>query len=224
MLRLSERLPRENGRDYALKNIKENIISLDLAPGCIISESDLAAQMGLSRTPIREALIELSKVKIVEIVPQRSSMVARIDYELVEESRFLRKILECAVIELVCDMASPRDIEHLEENVQLQKLYLDRNDSDQLMIMDNKFHAALFDIAHKSQIYALTQNFSIHFDRVRRLALESVKDLKIVEDHAAILEMIRTNQPARAKELTQIHLSRYKVDAVTIRAKYPEYF
>ncbi len=197
---------------------------MDLPPGCIISESDLAAQMGLSRTPVREALIELSKVKIVEITPQKFSMVARINYDLVEESRFLREILECSVIELVCDMAAPQDIEQLEENVQLQNLYLARNASDQLMVMDNNFHAKLFDIAHKSQIYALTQNFSIHFDRVRRLALESVKDLKIVEDHAKILEAIRTNQPKQAKELMQIHLSRYKVDAVAIRAKYPEYF
>ena len=97
-MQLSERLARETGRDYALRIIKENIISLDLAPGSPISENELAAELGLSRTPVREALIELAKVKIVEITPQKKSLVAPIDYELVEESRFMRNVLECAVV------------------------------------------------------------------------------------------------------------------------------
>ena len=86
-MKLLERLPRETGRDYALRNIKENIINLELAPGSQISENELAAEMGLSRTPVREALIELSRVKIIEIHPQKKSTVPLIDYELVEESR-----------------------------------------------------------------------------------------------------------------------------------------
>lgn len=223
-MRLLERLPRENGRDYALRVLKENIISLDLEPGSPVSESELALQMGLSRTPVREALIELSKVKIVEIIPQKPSRIARINYDLVEESRYLRKILECSIIELVCSMASPQDIAGLEENIQLQNFYLERNAPEQLMIMDNQFHAMLFDIAHKSQIYALTQNFSIHFDRVRRMALESVKDIKIVADHAAILDAVRAIRPEQARELMEVHLTRYKVDAKAIRERYPEYF
>ena len=116
-MKLSERLPRESGRDYALRTIKENIVSLDLAPGSQISENALAAEMGLSRTPVREALIELSKVEIVEIHPQRKSTVPLIDYDLVEESRFMRNLMECAVVELVCEMAAPIDIERLNSNI-----------------------------------------------------------------------------------------------------------
>lgn len=223
-MRLLERLPRENGRDYALRTIKGNIISLDLPPGSLVSESELAAQMGLSRTPVREALIELSKVKIVTITPQKPSMISRINYDLVEEARFLRNLLECAVIELACDMASPQNIEQLDENIQLQNFYLERNSSEQLMIMDDAFHAMLFDIAQKSQIHSITQNFSIHFDRVRRMALDSVKDLKIVEDHVALLEAVRKKQPKQARSLMQMHLTRFRVDAAAIRERYPEYF
>ena len=119
-MKLSNRLPRESGRDYALRTIKENIVSLELAPGSQISENALAAEMGLSRTPVREALIELSKVEIIEIHPQRKSTVPLIDYDLVEESRFMRNLLECAVVELVCDLASPMDIERLNSNIRLQ--------------------------------------------------------------------------------------------------------
>ena len=72
-MHISERLPRESSRDYALRIIKDNIISLRLEPGSQISENELATEMGLSRTPVREALIELAKVKIIETYPQRKS-------------------------------------------------------------------------------------------------------------------------------------------------------
>src|SRR5699024_109625 len=121
LMQILERLPRETGRDYALRTIRDNIITLKLEPGSQISENELAAEMDLSRTPVREALIELSKVKIIEIYPQRKSMVSLIDYELVEESRFMRNLLECAVAELDCEMATPQDIRRLEDNLQLQK-------------------------------------------------------------------------------------------------------
>lgn len=223
-MKLLERLPRETGRDYALRNIKENIINLELAPGSQISENELAAEMGLSRTPVREALIELSRVRIIEIHPQKKSTVPLIDYELVEESRFMRNLLECAVVELDCEMARPVDLERLSANVRLQNFYLDNYYTNELMTLDNQFHGILFEIAKKTQIFALMQNISIHFDRVRSMALSTVKNTKIVQDHEDILGAIGRKDPKAARELMEIHLSRYKIDAADIRAAYPQYF
>lgn len=223
-MKLLERLPRETGRDYALRNIKENIINLELAPGSQISENELAAEMGLSRTPVREALIELSRVKIIEIHPQKKSTVPLIDYELVEESRFMRNLLECAVVELDCEMAQPVDLERLSANVRLQNFYLDNYYTNELMTLDNQFHGILFEIARKTQIFTLMQNIAIHFDRVRSMALSAVKNTKIVQDHEDILQAIGRKDPKAARELMEIHLSRYKIDAADIRAAYPQYF
>ena len=223
-MKLLERLPRETGRDYALRNIKENIINLELAPGSQISENELAAEMGLSRTPVREALIELSRVRIIEIHPQKKSTVPLIDYELVEESRFMRNLLECAVVELDCEMAQPVDLERLSANVRLQNFYLDNYYTNELMTLDNQFHGILFEIAKKTQIFALMQTITIHFDRVRSMALSTVKNTKIVQDHEDIVEAIGRKDPKAARELMEIHLSRYKIDAADIRAAYPQYF
>ena len=223
-MHILDRLPRETGREYALRTIKENIINLELAPGSQISENELSAEMGLSRTPVREALIELSKVKIVEIHPQKRSVVSLIDYDLVEESRFMRHLLECAVVQLDCEMASPEDIKRLQENVQLQNFYLDNFYTEQLLPLDNAFHGILFDIARKSQIFSLMSNISIHFDRVRSMALSSVKNLKIVQDHENIVSAIARRDAAQARDLMEQHLSRYKIDAAAIREKYPLYF
>ena len=223
-MKLSERLPRESSRDYALRNIKENIVNLQLAPGSQISENELAAEMGLSRTPVREALIELSKVEILETYPQRRSTVSLIDYDLVEESRFMRYQLECAVAELVCVMAGPVDIERLNANIRLQSFYLDGTYTNELMALDNQFHGMLFEIAKKSRVFQLIQNLSIHFDRVRGLALSAEKDLKVVQDHQELVEFIRQRDGAAARELMGVHLNRYRIDAAEIRKIYPQYF
>ena len=223
-MKLLERLPRESGGEYALRTIKENIVSLELAPGSQISENELAAEMGLSRTPVREALIELAKVKIVDIQPQKKSTIPLIDYDMVEESRFMRDLLECAVAELDCEMATPADLERLNENIRLQSLYLDDFYSGQLMNLDNQFHGMLFDIAKKSQVFALIQNISIHFDRVRTMALSSVKNTKIVQDHVDLVDAIARRDGRTARMLMAEHLNRYNIDAAALRAIYPQYF
>ena len=174
-MHLLERLPQETDRAYALRNMKENIISLDLAPGSPISENELAAQMGLSRTPVREALIELSRVGIVRIVPQKRGTVAPIDYRLIDQAGFMRSVLECAVVELACEMATAESLARLSENIQLQNLYLENGNYAALMELDDQFHEMLFEIAQKSQIYFMVQTTFIHFNRVRRMALGSVK-------------------------------------------------
>ena len=118
-MRVLERLARETGREYALRVLKENIVGLDLLPGSMLSENEIASCLNLSRTPVREAFIELSKVKIVEIYPQKGSVVSLIDYNMVEEARFMRYVLESAVVELVCQKITPDWIRKLEENVTL---------------------------------------------------------------------------------------------------------
>ena len=75
-MHVTERLAHESGRDYALRIIKDNIISLELAPQSRVNDREIAAELGLSRTPVREALLELAKVDIVQVNPQRGSIIA----------------------------------------------------------------------------------------------------------------------------------------------------
>ncbi len=221
---LTRREPRETGREYALRTLKDNIIRLELAPGTMLSENELAAQMDLSRTPVREALVELSKVDIVEIYPQRGSAIAKIDYDLVEEARFMRLVLEKAVVEQVCALATPEDIRRLRQNLRLYRDYMDAGDSDAGLDTDNNFHRILFQIAHKERIFGLIRNMSIHFDRVRRLSLSAVKDTKVIQDHTAIVDAVEAGDTQAAIALVEEHLTRYQYDAKTLKETYPDYF
>ena len=218
-----EKRERETSRDYALRVIRENIIQLELAPGSQISENELAAQLGLSRTPVREALQALSHVRIIESYPQRRSVVTLIDYDLVDEACFMRNLMECAVVRQVC-AAAEEDLLRLKENVQLQEFYLSNSRPGRIMELDNQFHALLFSIVKKDLIYTLMQNMQIHFDRVRSMALSTVKELKIVEDHRNICGAVEQRDPEQARLMMERHLTRYKIDADLLKQKYPDYF
>ena len=223
-LKLPERLPRETGRDYALRVLKENIVNLEIAPGSQISENELSAALGISRAPIREALSELEKVKIVEIQPQKKTSVLLIDPVLVEEARFMRSTLEDAVIGEVCMQRTEQDLFRLEENLTLQDLAFRSNALDQVMIKDNEFHRYFFEISRKPEIYQLMQTLQIHFDRVRNLTLYTIIDRKILEEHEAIFRCIKERDVENARIRLRAHLERVQVDSSVVRKAYPQYF
>lgn len=223
-MKIPEILPHETSKDYALRVLKENIISLDLAPGSQISENELSAALSISRTPIREALSELAKVKLIEIIPQKKTSIALIDSRLVEEAGFMRYTMESAVIEQVCLQRTEEDLLRFEENIALQKVYFQNNASEKLLQKDDEFHRAFFEITHNLEIYQLMQNLQIHFDRVRSISLSSLHNQQIIEDHEVIVESIKNRNAEEAKKLLPQHLTRYLVDEASIAARFPDYF
>ena len=224
-MQVTERKERETARDYALRILKENIISLDLAPGSMVSENEISLKLGLSRTPVREALIELNRANIVEIYPQKGSKILLIDYTQVEESRFLRLVLERAVVMLLCSREEVLDFSVLEENLKLQQFYLDNPNPEKLLELDDAFHFQLFRLADKTQSYDwMIKGLSVHFDRVRSMSLNTIKDIQIVSDHTCLLKAIREKDSDAALACIDKHLSRYKVDEQLLREKYPTYF
>ena len=224
-MHIEERRYAETARDYALRVLKANIISMDLEPGAMVSEIELAAQMGVSRTPVREALMDLAKCRVVDVLPQRGSRIALIDYALVEEARFAREVLEVAILDLVCAQATPADIAQLRQNVRLQTLAQEpgMEKAQSMMELDDAFHQMLFRIARKENTYSMLCGMTIHFDRVRSLALGVVRDSKIIADHQAICEAVAARDAQRARKIMTEHLGRVKVDEATIRRAYPQY-
>lgn len=219
-----DRLTGETARDFAFRVLKDNIVSLELKPGTLISENEIASELGLSRTPVREAIIDLSKASIIEIFPQKGSYVSLIDSQMVEEARFLRRFLDRAVIEVACESCDPDTLARLEENVTLQELYLVREDTKKIFTLDNEFHKLIYTAAKKDIIYEMRSTIMIHFDRVRTLSVETVKDMKIVADHRGMFSAIASHDKEKALELVDKHLSRYMVDEEQIKKEFSQYF
>lgn len=221
---VTQRQQGESGRNYALRTIKENIVRLELAPGSKVSESEIAAGLGLSRTPVREALQELSRERIVEIYPQRGSIIALVDYTLVDEARFMRQCLECGVADVLAQRAGTMDFSALRENLELQEYYLRSGNLDKLLELDNQFHQELYRLAGYENCYRMMAGMYLHFDRVRWMATQSVNQEPCVEDHRAIYQAIVKGNSREAAEVVREHLMRYRVDETKLRREYPGYF
>ena len=196
-----------------------------LKPGAMVSENELAAQLGLSRTPVREALMDMAQYGLVDILPQRGSRISLIDYALVEEARFARQVLEVAILSIVCENVTEESLAQLRQNVRFQQLSQEPGMSGtfDMMELDNEFHRLLFHIAHKDNTVRMLEGMMVHFDRVRALSLSVVKDQKIISDHLAICDAIERRDAAAAQAVMTKHLSRVNVDEATIRAACPEY-
>lgn len=223
-MQIDKRQQGETGKAYALRVLKHNIVNLELAPGAMISANDIAVELGLSKTPVREALIELSQIGIVEIYPQSGSRIALVDKEMVEESRFMRLTLECAVVRQLCEHTKAQAILRLQDNIKLQQFYLENRMHQELQNMDDEFHQALFRSAGKMHVYRLMNNFAIHFDRIRRIRLITEKDVNVVEDHRKIFEAISRGDADAAAMQMELHLSRYQMDEEELNKQYASYF
>ena len=224
-LEKEERYPTETAGDYAFRIIKEDIITLKLKPDTMISEKILSNELGISRTPVREALNNLSQTGIIEIIPQTGIYITKIDYNLVEEARFLRLQLELGVVKKLCNVDGHIDYTELEQNLKLQEFYMMNDDRDNFFALDNKFHELLFEYANKPQSHQIMKNMQIHFDRVRRLNLETVDDpVELLNDHKSIVTALINKDTKKSRELIRLHLSRYEIDRKFLENKYNDYF
>ena len=218
-MKLLDRLPDEKARAYAIRVLLYNITALELSPGSAVSENELSAVMNLSRTPVREALIELSRMDLVEILPQRGSYISKIDYGLIEESRFMRLVLEIAIAKLACESGiSSHYMEQLEANLEQEQYYANSED------LDNHFHQLLFESVGKSRTFDVIYSQMVHFDRLRILSLKSWQDARTVKDHRNILYAIRQKDAELAEMLITRHLTRFQVEKTELTRRYPDYF
>lgn len=214
----------ETARQYALRVLRNKILTLELKPGQQISESEIGEQLGVSRTPVREAFKDLANAAILEIQPQKGTFVSLIDMDMVEESRFLRTVLEKVVIELICEHISPEDLNALEENLALQEMAASRGDSYRFFSLDNAFHEMLFIACGKGKTYDFINGMMIHFDRVRLLNLSEMDTKGPLEDHKNILAAIRDKNKNKAVAEMDKHLSRVNSDKIYLYDRHPEYF
>ncbi len=223
-MEIIERNLGESSRNYALRTLNYNIVSVKLPPGISISENEIASALNLSRTPVREALIELSKNNLVTIRPQKSSLISKINCKAIEEARFIRLALETAVLKQACVDIPPMYIIKLHGNLSEQKAALDNNDYIRLLKLDNLFHKLIFEAVGRVQSYTLLSTQMIHFDRLRVLTIKSLENDRTLSDHQAILSAIENHDKNLAETFLISHLARHNLNRDELIKMYPDYF
>ncbi len=220
-------LPRdshESTRDYAIRCLEYNIIRLMLYPGQNLSEARISELLGISRTPVREAFFDLSKIGIVEIFPQKGTKVSLIDTNLVEEVRFMRWIVERAIVKLACEKSTAADLIKLKANFDLQKNASDAQDMRGLLELDNAMHELLFVIAKKEFSYSLIKRISVHFDRVRMLNLINLNYVSTLDEHGNLIRAFEEKNATEAIDIIDRHLSHVTEYLPALKKLYGEFF
>lgn len=135
---------RGSTRAYSYNLLKERILHLELKPGTKISEKEIADELQVSRTPVREAFMKLAEEELLDIIPQSGTIVSHINLEHVEEGRFMREKMEKEIVTLAC-VSFPEEFRfRLETNIAMQEVCIGKNNFYRLFELDEEFHQILF--------------------------------------------------------------------------------
>ncbi len=204
----------------------QRILTFDLKPFDEISEGGLAEQMGVSRTPVREALARLAKLQLVDIFPQRGTVIAPLRVSDLKRSQFLRESLELGLLRRA--LRSPkrsRLAEALRAEIAVQRTLAGVGDEDRFYASDELFHRRIASIAGLPDIWDDISDAKLHMDRFRHLMLSSVETLSvIVEQHERIVSAIEGGDRERAEVALKTHLRRIFAFLRPAYEARPEYF
>jgi DNA-binding GntR family transcriptional regulator len=201
--------------DVVTDDLRDAIISHDLEPGRRIAEDELALQMGVSRGPIREALLRLDREGLVTIERHKGARVASWDDTDIQEIYSMRSALEVLAIEWACKNATASDLKAMEEILNIySKLSEKQRTPREVSRLDLEFHTALFAAAHhdrlfktwevlRSQIHAFLVYTWSQDGKINKVFLPQWGP-----DHKLFVEVIRNKQIEKAKETVLVHVER----------------
>lgn len=222
-----EKRAEENARQYAYRVLYDAIMSLEFPPGMLLVDAELSQALRISRTPIREAIVSLKESKLVDVHPQKSSSVSRIDLDAVEEGMFLRLHIERAILHEAIREADAASIALLHRNLEEQKEALEAGQLNRFLDLDNAFHKLLYLAVNKPWTWSVVTRIVTHQDRVRRLqvglGIDRVRPS--FAEHQRIFDAIMTRSDSGVDELIHDHLTAgYRAALPELIARYPHYF
>lgn len=192
---LYNRKHKETAKEYAYRVLKDNIMSLDLKPGELLSESNLSETLNISRTPIREILMRLKNEHLIEVKPQAGTYVSLINRDLINEAIFMRSVLEKEVLKEACREFPEELFIELEKNLFAQKLVVDKEGKEiEFHNLDKNFHRLIFLGCNKGNIWDNIMNISTHYNRMRLLSEMKSNKIQIIKHHEEMLEIIKNNE------------------------------
>ncbi|WP_142057800.1 GntR family transcriptional regulator [Pseudonocardia kunmingensis] len=209
-------------RRTVYETLRREVLTLELPPGAALSENELAARLGVSRTPVRESLILLAEEGLVQVFPQVGSFVSRVDPARVADAQFLREAVELASLEDLPAHLDPDLVRELRENLSAQR----RPDLDveEFFVLDEAFHHALLRLSGHGNAWTTVVAAKGHLDRARRLGLQATAPPAFTDQHVEILDAVLAGDVVAARTAMRAHLRAVFDDVEQIRERAPELF
>lgn len=211
--------------DIVYSQLHKAIAAMDLRPGTPISEQSLAAEHGVSRTPVREAILRLVSEKLVEIVPKSGSFVGRIPVSSLIEAIVARQALESVNVRRAAELATPSQILELRAMLERQREIAVTGDHAVFHTADEDFHAAFANIAGYAGIWQLIRQMKLQIDRYRHLTLPQAGRIElIINEHANVVDAMAEGDIMGAVRCMENHLDKLQLDLAIFEEMWPNYF
>jgi DNA-binding GntR family transcriptional regulator len=212
-------------RSQVYAQLRSEIITLTIRPGQALSESELAEVYGVSRTPVREALIRLADDNLVEVVPQLGTFVSRISVGEVTEAQFIRETLERASLPQAIKRITKTDEAQLRALLVRQADAGERGDLIEWFSTDEQLHRSLLEIAGHPKTWSVVSSIKAHLDRVRMLSLPEPEILSSMHgQHSTLVDHVVGKRTQQADKLLTQHLRGVLGVLEPLEKQHPDYF
>ncbi|MDB5615324.1 MAG: DNA-binding transcriptional regulator, GntR family [Devosia sp.] len=207
------------------KDLRRAIIELELLPGSRLSEQDIATRLGVSRQPVREALIKLANSRLIEIRPHRGTVVARISAKEMTEALFVRQSVEVAVVAKAAQNFDAWQRKRIASLLGKQEEAAGKLDHAGFREHDETFHFAVAQGAGVGIAWIAIADMKTHMDRVCNMTLQSEADMaRRVREHHAIMDAIDDHDVEAAKTAMAKHLGSILDDLPELETKHSSLF
>lgn len=211
--------------DQIYETLYHKIIHLELTPGMPLLEREIALDFNASRTPVREAILRLTKEMLVEVVPKSGTFVARIPLSILPEALVARRALECDLVRRAARNVTPSGILRLRAIVEENREAAQEGDQQIFDRTDGAFHAELAALSGYPGLWNVIQQIKAPIDRHRHLTLpvEGRMD-QVVEEHSEIVDALEKRDGALAAKRMDKHIRQLKDDIAKTVERHPDYF
>ena len=211
--------------DRTFLAIREAIMELNFLPGEIIRKHDICNTLGVSRSPVSEALAKLRNEGLVDVIPQSGTFVSRFSLQDIKEGAFLREAIELACIEILASNISEQQLIDLNRNLKLQKVLAESDDYQGFYQLDAKMHGMIMDFTGYKNLAKVTKTGWVQVDRARQLLLPVDGRLKkAFQEHRAVIKALEQNDVVLAREKMRTHLNQLILLLTPLEKKHPHLF
>ncbi len=207
-------------RGKVFNQLQNDILNGKYHPGESLVETKLSEEMGVSRTPIREAIRQLELEGLVQYYPNKGAVVTGISSKDIEDIYTIRMMIEGLAARWAAQNITPQELEELREALDLEEFYTLKNDTEHLLKLDSRFHEIIFRASKSKPLMHTLSSFHHYVQRARNESLSSpVRARKVLEEHKAILQAIADRNPEMAEKLTKQHVKNASVNFIRQRCK-----
>lgn len=211
--------------DVVFEKLHDDIAALAVLPGTKISEADVARRFGVSRQPVRDAFRRLHNLELIEIRPQRATVIRRFSLAEIENTRFVRLAVELEVLERACQIWDEPKAQALAAQLAEQEEALAKGDAGTFHDLDYGFHQLISGLANLPKAFETISTCKRKVDRLCVLSLsdhESATD--VLDDHRAIADALSRRSVDDARALIRQHISRLDATIAEIHQTHTDYF